>query len=125
MALIDPPFKRIEKKMRRGFRGHPLVTIAFYGPTNELASKVAVSVVPGPDQQAIVLRRWFSDGPDIRWNDAIGAEVLALLQEQGARSVAMTRGVIGCPHEEGVDYPAGESCPRCPFWKDRDRWKEA
>jgi hypothetical protein len=49
MALIDPPFKRIEKKMRRGFRGHPVVTIAFYGPTNEFASKVAVSVVRAPD----------------------------------------------------------------------------
>lgn len=50
MALIDPPFKRIAKKMRHGFRGHPLVTIAFYGPTNELASKVAVSIIHGPDR---------------------------------------------------------------------------
>jgi hypothetical protein len=30
--------------------------------------------------------------------------------------------IIGCPHEEGVDYPEGQSCPRCPFWAHRDRW---
>jgi hypothetical protein len=30
--------------------------------------------------------------------------------------------IIGCPHEEGIDYPEGEECPLCPFWKGRDRW---
>ena len=124
MGLVDPPYKRLGKKTRRGFRGHPVATVAFYGPTNELASKVVVSIVPGPQQEPTVLKRWFSEGPDVRRDDAIGSEVLALLREQGARTVVMTRGVIGCPHEEGVDYPLGQSCPRCPFWKDRDRWKE-
>jgi hypothetical protein len=37
-------------------------------------------------------------------------------------SVAMVEAIIGCPHEEGIDYPTGESCPHCPFWKGRDRW---
>jgi hypothetical protein len=26
------------------------------------------------------------------------------------------------PAEEGIDYPEGETCPLCPFWKGRDRW---
>ncbi|MGH9387747.1 MAG: DUF1186 domain-containing protein [Vicinamibacterales bacterium] len=30
--------------------------------------------------------------------------------------------IIGCPHEEGIDYPMGRSCPRCPFWADIDRF---
>jgi hypothetical protein len=30
--------------------------------------------------------------------------------------------IIGCPHEEGIDYPDGAECPECPFWKGRDRW---
>jgi hypothetical protein len=29
---------------------------------------------------------------------------------------------IGCPHEEGKDYPLGENCPQCPYWANRDRW---
>jgi hypothetical protein len=23
---------------------------------------------------------------------------------------------MGCPHEEGEDFPDGEDCPFCPFW---------
>jgi hypothetical protein len=25
--------------------------------------------------------------------------------------------VIGCPHEEGIDFPEGQECPYCPFWR--------
>ena len=32
------------------------------------------------------------------------------------------RDSLGCPHEEGVDYPEGQICPQCPFWAHRDRW---
>ena len=27
------------------------------------------------------------------------------------------REAMGCPHEEGEDFPLGEDCPFCPFWK--------
>jgi hypothetical protein len=30
--------------------------------------------------------------------------------------------MLGCPHEEGVDYPMGRTCPRCPFWAGIDRF---
>ena len=36
--------------------------------------------------------------------------------------VVMSDRIIGCPQEEGVDYPLGHACPRCPFWAHRDRW---
>ena len=35
-------------------------------------------------------------------------------QLHGVKSVAMTEGNMGCPHEEGEDFPLGEDCP---FWK--------
>jgi hypothetical protein len=34
----------------------------------------------------------------------------------------LTDRIIGCPHEEGKDYPAGDVCPQCPFWANRDRF---
>ena len=46
----------------------------------------------------------------------------SFLRSHGVDSVAMTDRIIGCPHEEGTDYPEGEECPQCPFWKGRDRW---
>jgi hypothetical protein len=32
------------------------------------------------------------------------------------KEVVMTGGIVGCPHEEGIDYPLGEDCPHCPYW---------
>jgi hypothetical protein len=37
-------------------------------------------------------------------------------------SVAMADRIIGCPHEEAIDYPRGTVCPECPFWRSRDRF---
>ena len=37
----------LKKRVRRGFRGYPLATIAYYGPDEKRASKVAVGIVPG------------------------------------------------------------------------------
>lgn len=42
----DSPLK---KKARRGFRGYPAATIAFYGPDDTRASKVAVGIVEAAD----------------------------------------------------------------------------
>ena len=44
------------------------------------------------------------------------------LKAHGVRSIGMFDRIIGCPHEEGIDYPDGQACPACPFWAGRDRW---
>ena len=44
------------------------------------------------------------------------------MDENKVKSVAMIEDIIGCPHEKGIDYPNGESCPKCSFWKGRDRF---
>jgi hypothetical protein len=33
------------KKARKGFRGYPMATLAYYGPDAERASKVAVGII--------------------------------------------------------------------------------
>ena len=30
-------------------------------------------------------------------------------------------GNMGCPREEGEDFPMGGDCPFCPFWKGKTR----
>lgn len=68
------------------------------------------------------LERWFAEDRDLRTDPAIAGEILQFVRSHGVKSVAMTDGIIGCPHEEGIDYPDGEVCPQCPFWAQRDRW---
>jgi len=114
----DSPLK---KKARRGFRGFPAATIAFYGPDDRRASKVAIGIVVAEGADPVMERLFAEDG-DARTDPAIGASILRLLQDQGVKSVMMTDGIIGCPHEEGIDYPDGQVCPQCPFWAHRNRW---
>ena len=113
--------KRLGKKAKKGFRGFPLATIAFYGPNGSRATKLAVGVILEQDQEPAELRRWFTEGADIREDQDTAEEVLAFIDRFGVRSVTMVDRIIGCPHEEGVDYE-GPTCPHCPYWADRDRW---
>ena len=110
-------------KLRPGFQGYPLATIAFYGPTDELASKVVVSVFLTETHEPNSLQTWLSqDDLDVRVDERIGEQVCELLKSVAPRSIAALDRIIGCPHQEGIDYPEGSSCPQCPFWAGRDRF---
>jgi len=98
-----------------------VATVALYGPTDTVATKTAVGIVRAEGQEPD-LRRWFSKGGDIRTDPEIEREVVEFIHAQGVKSVIMTGGIIGCPHEEGIDYPEGKSCPECPYWAGRDRF---
>ena len=113
----------MNRKFRPGFRGYPVATVAFYGPDDKLASKVVVSVFLTESNEPDFLKRWHSEGSnDVRQDLDIGEQILTFLKPHAPRSTVMTDGIIGCPHEEGVDYPEGTSCPQCPYWAGRDRF---
>ncbi|MCW1406830.1 hypothetical protein OLZ32_02855 [Rhizobium sp. 1AS11] len=122
MKLGWQPRKWLEKKSKRGNRGYPMGTIAFYGPDNRRASKAAVSIMTALHADPADLRRWFAETGDLRTDETVIAEIAAFLRESEVKSVVMAEGIIGCPHEEGIDYPSGEACPECSYWKGRNRW---
>ena len=99
-----------------------MATVAFYGPDLTRASKVAVGIITRENAEPEALERWFSTTGDVRQDSAIGRDILAFIERHGAVTVVMTDRIIGCPHEEGIDYPDGQVCPQCPFWAHRDRW---
>ena len=98
-----------------------LLTIAFYGPNLSQATKVAVGIVPSENAEVEELRDWKVERGDIRADSGIAREILEFIEQHQVRSVAMTDGIIGCPHQEGIDYE-GEWCPVCEFWHGRDRF---
>jgi hypothetical protein len=65
MKLGWQPRKWLDKKSKLGFRGYPVGAIAFYGPDDQRASKVAVAVIVAPDTEPVALRRWFAAGYEI------------------------------------------------------------
>jgi hypothetical protein len=109
--MEDRFLKRLRKKARRGLRGWPIATIAFYGPNPSQATKVAVGIVPSENAEVKELRDWKVDSGDIRADSGIAREILEFMEKHGVLSVAMTDAIIGCPHQEGIDYE-GESDTR-------------
>ena len=121
MIVEDRPLKRLRKKARKSMRGWPVATIAFYGPNLSQATKVAVGIVPFENEDVVAMRDWKVDHGDVRADSGIAQEILEFIEKHGALSVVMTDGIIGCPHQEGIDYE-GEWCPVCDFWHGRDRF---
>ena len=113
---------KLRKKSTQGFQGFPAASVAYYGPNAAHASKVAVAIIMSEGAEPEVLERWFSENNDVRSDPQINESIVRFLQNHGVKSVVMPDRIIGCPHEEGVDYPEGTSCPQCPYWAGRDRF---
>jgi len=113
--------KALRKKAKKGMVGYPVATIAHYGPTDRKATKMVVSIMTG-DTEPETMRKWYSDDTDIRQDAQALAQALAFVRNHDVKSVAMPERIIGCPHEEGIDYPEGGTCSECPFWSNRDCW---
>ena len=123
--MAPPLHPRLAKRSRRGFRGFPAATVAFYGPDDGHATKAVVSIVPAKEAEPTTQATFTSASGDVREDRFLGDRLVDFVEKHGARSVLVAEEVLGCPHEEGTDYPAGETCPRCPFWAERDRWAAA
>jgi hypothetical protein len=123
MPLKGQMFKRLRKKAKRGMRGWPLATVAFYGPDASRATKVVVGVVHSEHEEVRELCDWKIVHGDVRNDPAIAAAMLEFMDKHGVLSVAMSDGLMGCPHQEGIDYD-GQWCPdpACAFWHGRDRF---
>src|SRR5437867_1825102 len=93
----------LTKKARKGFRGYPVATLAYYGPDAERASKVAVGIILAEGEEAAELGRWFSEESDVRTDPPTNEAISAFVRSRGVRTVVMADRIIGCPHEEGVD----------------------
>ena len=113
--------KLLSKRVKKGDKGFPIATIAYYGPNNKTATKIVCGIIKTESASAEPLKKWFSQ-IDIRKSEKTLGEVLSFIKDQNVKSVVVNETIIGCPHEEGIDYPEGEYCPNCNYWKGRDRF---
>jgi hypothetical protein len=116
------PITWLRKFVNRGDQGHPVATLAFYGPDDKKASKAVLGIIPSKDAE-VQLHKWFRESPDadLRYDIKLQNAWIEIIRREGVQSLAMREEINGCPHEEGVDYPLGQVCPACPFWAHRRR----
>src|SRR3979411_1286929 len=94
-SMVEDRFlKRLRKKARKGLRGWPIATVAFYGPNLSQATKVTVGIVPAENAEGEELRHWKVDQGEIRADPGIAREILELIANRRVIKVAMTDGII-------------------------------
>jgi hypothetical protein len=113
---------RVLNQAAKGFRGYPVATVAYYGATASKATKVVVSIIAYEGAEPDPLERWFGETRDMRLDENVTNRILRFAKQHGAQTIAAVGKILGCPHEEGHDYPEGDPCPMCPYWAGRDRW---
>jgi hypothetical protein len=77
--------KRLRKKAKKGMRGWPLATIAFYGPNLSQATKAAVGIIPSENEEAGEMRAWHVLSGDIREDIGIAQEIVEFIERRRMR----------------------------------------
>ena len=89
-------------------------TIAYYGPDDKTTTKIVAGVINEEGAEPII-KRWVAT--DVMTNPKVQKEIDRFFKKHGVTRVGMSDGNMGCPHEEGEDFPVGGDCPFCPYWK--------
>jgi HEAT repeat protein len=92
---------------------YPIGTVALYGPDDTTTTKIVAAVIKREKAEPI-LERWV--GTSISNNPKVRRQIGEFFDRHQVKSVVATEGNLGCPHEEGLDFPSGEDCPFCPYW---------
>lgn len=92
----------------------PVGTVAYYGPDDKTCTKIVAGVIKSEGAEPI-LERFV--GTDVYGKPKVAEQIRAFFAKHVVRNVVVTDGILGCPHEEGEDYPLGGDCPFCPWWK--------
>jgi hypothetical protein len=91
----------------------PVGTVADYGPDDVTITKIAAGVIVDEFADPIV-ERFFGAG--VATDAKVAEQIKQFFARHGVQKVVVSDGVMGCPHEEGIDFPRGGACAKCPFW---------
>jgi hypothetical protein len=82
---LDKSTKRIAKKVKNGFQGYPQITLAYFGESTDLATKVVVSFLleEGADAQ----EESFSSQNDVRKDETIQTTIVKIIERAEAKTV--------------------------------------
>ena len=82
---VDKAKKRITKYIKRGFKGYPQISLAYFGKTPDLATEVVVTFLAEEGAEPQVQR--FASEQDVREDEAIQSVLLKVIERAGANSV--------------------------------------
>jgi hypothetical protein len=102
----------LTKKSQNALLSSP--SAALYGPDDKTTTQIVAGVILYQGAEPI-LKRWVVT--NVMENPKVQREMDRFFKKHGVETVGMSDGNMGCPHEEGKDFPVGGDCPLCPWWK--------
>ena len=91
---------------------YPVGTIAHYGPDDRTCTKVVAGVITSENAEPI-LQRFM--GAELDRDPKVIDQIQSFFLKHHVTNVVYAEGILGCPHEEGPDFPNGMDCPFRPF----------
>ncbi|MGF1910933.1 hypothetical protein L4C38_15980 [Vibrio kasasachensis] len=88
---VDKAKKRIAKQVKKGFKGYPLLSIAYFGKTSDLATQVIVTFTA--EEAAEPQEQKFVSETDVRNDETIQSVLIKIIDRAEANSVVEVEGV--------------------------------
>jgi hypothetical protein len=92
---LDKSQKRIEKRLKRGFQGYPMINLRYLGASDALATRVEVGFIP--EEGAAPMLETFNSSGDIREDVTVQTTIIKIIDRVEAKTVTLdeTVGLIG------------------------------
>ncbi|WP_428033849.1 hypothetical protein [Amphritea sp.] len=82
---LDKARKRIEKHVKKGFRGYPMISLCYSGETAECATQVVIQFVAAEGAEPQEQR--FAAKTDIRKDEVVQTTLLKIIERAEANTV--------------------------------------
>ena len=96
---------------------YPVGSITMYGPDRTKSFLIIASVFHDENTSEPTTKRWI--GSSVRSDENVIRQMTEFFLMHAVKSVICFRENVGCIHQEGLDYPSGQTCPFCPYWRDK------
>ncbi len=84
---LDKSQKRINKRVKRGFHGYPMISIQYFGTTEVLATKVEVGFIE--QENAEPMLETFNSETDIRQDETVQTTIIKIIDRVDAKTVTL------------------------------------
>ena len=91
MMNVDKAKKRIEKYIKKGFKGYPLILIEYVGKTQDIATEVIISLTLEEGEEPQTQR--FSSKTDAREDETIQSVIVKTIELTNANTVTQVDGI--------------------------------
>ncbi|OHU94600.1 hypothetical protein BIW53_14990 [Pseudoalteromonas byunsanensis] len=91
MMNVDKAKKRIQKRVQRGFKGYPQISIEYFGKTPDLAMEAVITFLSEENGEPQIQR--FTSDKDVREDEAIQSVLLKIIERAEANTVVESRAI--------------------------------